>query len=89
MYNALPQSQQDENTERGHRAAIAHVREQESCHFYSGFTYCDGLHETSSVPPSAGGSAVRYPYKHVTCVHLLKSTSSTETLYLSEPSLMT
>ncbi len=55
VYNELPQSQQDANTERRHRAAIAHVREQESCHFCSGFIYRDDLSVSGSAPPSAGG----------------------------------
>ena len=59
MYNDLPQSQRDANTERRHRAAIAHVREQESCHFCSGFIDWDGLHVTGFASPSAGGAAVR------------------------------
>lgn len=58
MYNDLPQSQQDANTEGGHRVAIAHVREQRSCHFCSAFIDWDGLHATVSVSPPAGGSAV-------------------------------
>lgn len=57
MYNDIPQSQWDANTERRHRAATAHVREQESCHFCSGFIYQGGLHVKGSASPSAGGSA--------------------------------
>lgn len=51
MSNDLPQSERDSNTDRRHMAAIAHVREKESCHFCSGFIDWDGLYVPGCATP--------------------------------------
>lgn len=58
MHNDLPWSQWDANTDRRKRAKIVHVKEQEGCHYCSGFIDWDEVHFTGSVASPAGDTAV-------------------------------